>query len=165
MKQLLFCLLLWVAIGVLQAESLDERRARLQWMQKSLPEVPAFTAWLEQSGELPPDFDLLPRSNLLPDPLRFFDGRPVKNTAADWEARRAEMLGLFQKYMTGTFPPKPAMGKVELLSETAAKGYLTRNVKVWFGPEGKGSVRIQLIIPEGAPGTKFPVLISPTLGG
>ena len=165
MNQLLFCLLLSVAMSSLQAETLDERRARLEWMQKSLPEVPAWNNWQQQTGELPPDFDLLPRSNLLPDPLRFFDGRPVKNTTADWEARRAEILGLFEKYMTGTFPPKPTMGKVELLNETVGKGYLTRNVKVWFGPEGKGSVRIQLIIPEGAPGNKLPVLISPTLGG
>ena len=122
MNQLLFCLLLSVAMSSLQAETLDERRARLEWMQKSLPEVPAWNNWQQQTGELPPDFDLLPRSNLLPDPLRFFDGRPVKNTTADWEARRAEILGLFEKYMTGTFPPKPTMGKVELLNETVEIG-------------------------------------------
>ncbi|MGV8093453.1 MAG: alpha/beta fold hydrolase [Mangrovibacterium sp.] len=143
----------------------QERRAYLQWMQRSLPDVPEWTAWQQKTGELPPDFDQLPKSNLLPDPLRFFDGRPVRNTSDDWETRRNEIKQLFEKYVTGTFPDKPPIDKVVLLGETKGEGYLVRNVRVEFGSQGKGSVRIRLVIPDGAPGEKFPVIISPGLQG
>lgn len=143
----------------------EEKHAYLQWMQRSLPEVPEWTAWQQKTGELPPDFDQLPKSNLMPDPLRFLNGRPVGEAAEDWEKRRDEIKNLFQRYMTGTFPEKPPIDKVVLLSETKGSGYLERNVRVEFGPQGKGSVRIRLIIPEGGAGEKFPAMISPSLQG
>lgn len=145
--------------------SIDDRISYLQWMQQSLPEVPEWTTWQEASEELPPDFELLPRSNLLPDPFRFLDGRPVKNTPEDWEARRAEIRLLFEKYVTGTFPPKPPIDKIVLLEETVGDGFTIRNVRVEFGPGGNGSVRIRLVIPDGDKVEKFPVLISPNLNG
>src|SRR5690242_5190878 len=78
------------------AMTLEERRQYLEKLQQILPAVPSFNAWLEKTGELPPDFDALPRGNGLPDPLKFLDGRPVR-TAADWKARRAEIRQLFEK--------------------------------------------------------------------
>jgi dienelactone hydrolase len=165
MKQFIFFLLCFLWAGMSWSMTGQERRAYLQWMQRLLPDVPEWTAWQQKTGELPPDFDQLPRSNLLPDPLRFFDGRPVKNTPADWEARRNEIKQLFEKYVTGTFPGKPTIVRVVLLSETKEKGYLVRNVRIEFGPQEKGTVRVRLVIPDGAPGEKFPVMISPSLQG
>jgi dienelactone hydrolase len=142
-----------------------DRQDYLKWMQVNLPDVAEWTEWQKQTGELPPDFDRLPKSNLLPDPLRFVDGRPVGYSAAEWTARRNEIKQLFEKYVTGTFPPKPAIDKVVLIDEIQGEGYILRNVRLEFGPQGKGSVRVRVVIPDGMEGRKFPVMISPSLIG
>ena len=162
-RNLLFVCVLCALFGRASAETEQQRRSYLQWMQKSLTQVPEWNAWQQATGELPPDFDLLPKSNLLPDPLRFFDGRPVG--PAEWRERRAEILSLFEKYVTGTFPEKQTVSRVELLDRTQGEGYTLTNVRVWFGPQGKGSVRIRLVVPDAAPGVKMPVLIAPSLAG
>ena len=141
----------------------NARKAYLQWMQEELPECPEFDAWQNSTGTLPPDFDALPSRNLLPDPFTFADGRRVGLSIKDWEARRQEILDLFIKYEFGTLPPKPEISSVDIIEETKGEGYVSRTVKINFGPDGKGSVRASLTIPDG-PGRK-PVLISTTLGG
>ncbi|HKE26593.1 MAG TPA: alpha/beta fold hydrolase [Bryobacteraceae bacterium] len=153
-----------LGIGWPEANAMTEaeRRQYLEKLQQILPAVPSFQAWLEKSGELPPDFDALPRHNGLPDPLRFLDGRPVR-TAQEWRVRRAEIRQLFEKYDLGTFPPKPKLDHVTVLDETPGKGYLIRNVRLEFGPGDKGTMRVQVMIPEGK--GLFPVLISPNLTG
>ena len=162
MKKTLF----WILCFLCSLSSFSQdRNDYLKWMRQSLPSVPEWTAWQLKTGELPPDFSKLKKSNLLPDPLRFYDGSPVKNMATDWPRRRNEIKQLFEKYVTGTFPPKASISKVVQLDETKSKGYLVRNVRVEFGPQGKGSVRVRLIIPDGAANQKFPVMISPSLGG
>jgi pimeloyl-ACP methyl ester carboxylesterase len=140
----------------------EERRDYLAKLQQILPDVPSFREWLQKTGELPPDFDSFPRVNGLPEPLRFLDGRPVR-TPAEWLSRRAEIRRLFEKYDLGTFPPKPKLDRAAVLDETPGKGYLVRNLRLEFGPGGKGTMRVQVMIPEGK--GPFPVLISPNLGG
>jgi dienelactone hydrolase/lysophospholipase L1-like esterase len=137
----------------------------LRWMQDSLPDAPEWTAWQKATGELPPDFGKLPKSNLLPAPLRFFDGSPVGNAPEDWAKRRGEIKRLFEKYVTGTFPPKPRISSVVTLDEARGDRYTVRNVRVEFGGKGKGSVRVRVIIPDGAAGEKLPVMVSPNLVG
>lgn len=166
-----FCLsltLLAVAVNG-QSPALDAQSSPssyLSWMQASLPEAPEWTAWQEKTGELPPEFGKLPKSNLLPDPLRFFDGRPVGSAPEDWARRRSEIKRLFEEYVTGTFPPKPSLSGVATLDEAKGDRYVVRNVRLEFdAPRGKGSVRVRLIIPHGAAGEKFPVMISPSLAG
>ena len=140
----------------------QERREYLAKLQQILPDVPSFRDWLQKTGELPPDFDALPRINGLPDPLRFVDGRPVR-TARDWQARRAEIREYYEKYDIGSFPPKPKIDRAIVLDETPGKGYLVRNVRLEFGPGSKGTLRVQVMIPDGK--GPFPVLISPNLAG
>jgi dienelactone hydrolase len=140
--------------------SLDERRGYLDWMLRNLPDNPPWSAWQKASGELPPDFDALPRSNLLPDPLRALDGREVR-TPAEWPARRAELRELFEKYVTGTFPPRPAIARAVILGETRGEGYVTRSLRLEFGPGSRGFLRIAVVLPDG-PGP-FPALIHPDL--
>ena len=156
---------LCTCVSAATALSEKERKAYLDWMLSSMPESKEFAQWQSRTGELPPDFDRLPSHNGLPDPLRFLDGTPVGPGAADWERRRAEIKDLFQQYMLGTFPPKPAIGKVEVLDETRGDGYYSRNVRVYYGPDDKASVRVSLTVPTGMPGSKYPVLLSPSLGG
>ena len=139
-----------------------ERRQYLEKLQQILPEVPSFQAWLQRTGELPPDFDSLPKMNNLPDPLTSISGKHV-GTPQQWRSRRSEIWQLFQKYDLGTFPPKPKLDRVVALDETAGKGYTVRNVRLEFGPNSKGAMRVQVMIPEGK--GPFPVVISPNLTG
>jgi pimeloyl-ACP methyl ester carboxylesterase len=140
----------------------QERRDYLDKLLKILPPAPQFQEWLAKTGELPPDFDSLPRVNGLPDPLKFLDGRPVRN-AAEWRTRRAEIWQLYQKYDLGMFPPKPKLDRAVMLDETPGNGYLIRNVRLEFGPQGKATMRVQVMIPDGK--GPFPVLLSPNLAG
>ncbi len=145
-------------IPSLSALTPAERQAYLDWMKTTLPDVPSWTTWQQTTGELPPDFDALPRMSGLPDPLRFLDGRPVRN-AREWSARRAEILKLFEQYAFGTLPPKPKLDRAVVTEEVTYEGYRTRQVRLEFGPEGKGSLRVTLAIPDGT--AARPVLVSP----
>jgi pimeloyl-ACP methyl ester carboxylesterase len=165
MRRVIILLVIFVCVGTLLSMTPEERNAYLQWMKRTLPDVPEWTTWQQKTGELPPDFDKLPRTNLLPDPLRFVNGTVVKNTPNDWAARRKEISQLFEKYVIGTFPPNPAITKVVTLDETKGTGYITRNVRIEFGTQGTGSVRVRLVIPEGGSDHKLPVLISPNIAG
>jgi len=140
----------------------EDRRTYLDQLLKILPDVPSFDQWLAKTDELPPDFDAMPRVNALPDPLQFFDGRPVAS-AAEWNARREEIFQSEQKWDIGSMPPKPKIDQVIAVDETRGNGYVTRNVTLQFGPQDKGSIRVQVTIPDGA--GPFPVLISPNLIG
>ncbi len=142
--------------------TVEERRQYLAKLLQILPDVPSFQQWLDKTGELPPDFDALPRINGLPDPLKFLDGKPVR-TAADWKSRRSEIRQLYEKYDLGTIPPKPKLDRVVLLDETPGKGYVIRNVRLEFGPGSKGTLRVQVMIPDGK--GPFPVLMAPSLAG
>ena len=138
-----------------------QRREHLAWMQKNLPAAPAWDEWQRKTEELPPDFDALPRANFLPEPFTFADGRAVQ-MPRDWPARRAEILRLQQQYVVGTFPAKPKLDRVVPLEETKGNGYLTRSVRLEFGPESKATTQVSLTIPEG--GGPFPVLIGGGFG-
>jgi len=157
-----FVLTLLTLVQPVWPMSVEQRREYLDKLLKILPPAPQFQQWLDKTGELPPDFDALPRMNGLPDPLKFLDGRSVKN-AADWKKRRAEIWSLYQKYDLGTFPPKPKLDRAVVLDETRGDGYLIRNVRLEFGPQSKGTMRVQVMIPNGQ--GPFPVLISPNLAG
>ncbi|MES2777606.1 MAG: alpha/beta fold hydrolase [Bacteroidota bacterium] len=166
MKKSHFCLLCLLCLHFpFQFVIAQEQNENLKWMQASLPAVPEWNAWQQKTGELPPDFSKLKKSNLLPDPFQFNDGRIVGNMSTDWPKRRSEILQLFEKYVTGSLPPKPSITNIVQLDETKGQGCLVRNVRVEFGPQGKGSVRIRLVIPDAPDSKKFPVMISPSLSG
>src|SRR5262245_52374791 len=55
-----------------------------------------------------PDPAQLPPQPNLPDALRMMDGTPVKSRRQWVTQRRPELKKLFQHYMYGTIPPKPA---------------------------------------------------------
>lgn len=133
-----------------------ERQAHLVWMQANLPAVPTWNEWQQKTGALPPDFDALPSANFLPDPFKFHDGRAVK-MPADWPARRAEIKQLYQKHVVGSLPPKPKLDRIVPVEETKSAGYVTRVVRLEYGPESKLTTQVTLTLPEGR--GPFPVLI------
>ncbi len=141
--------------------TLEERRNYRDNLVQILPDVPAFDDWLKKTDELPPDFDLLPGHNGLPDPLTFFDGRAV-TTPREWDARRTEILNLFQKYAWGSIPSHPALAAADV-REIKSDGYRSQSVVLHVGPDGKGIMHVSLIIPDGT--GPFPVLMGPGLIG
>ena len=155
------------AVALLAGASLlfaGNREDYLKWMHDNLPECLAFEAWQQKTGTLPPDFEALPRTNLLPDAFTFRDGAPVV-TDADWTRRRAEILDLFVQYEFGTLPPKPSITKVEVLEDKREDWGRSLSVCLWFGPDQRSTVRASVAIPAGKPGQKFPVLLATNLGG
>jgi dienelactone hydrolase len=142
--------------------SAEERQQYRDKLLQILPPDPAFDAWLKKTNALPPDFNSLPRHNSLPDPLTFLNGRAV-TTAAQWPSRREEISQLSQKYIWGTLPPKPKINHVVLLDERHEEGYTVRNVRLEFGPDSKGTMRVRVYIPDGV--GPFPVMINSSLQG
>jgi pimeloyl-ACP methyl ester carboxylesterase len=142
--------------------TVEGRTEYLQKLQQILPSDPYFDKWLAKTNALPPDFSKLPKQNDIPDPLTFLDGRKVA-TPADWAERRKEIDSLSQQYVWGKVPPKPKIDQVVVLDETHGKGYVTRNLRLIFGPEDKGNVRVRVVIPDGD--GPFPVLINDNLLG
>jgi dienelactone hydrolase len=143
------------------AMTLDDRRNYRDHLLQILPSVASFSTWVKATDAVPPDFDALPRCNDLPDPLLFLGGRAVKS-AHDWEARRAEIVDLFQRYDLGKFPPKPKLDHAVVTSETHHNGYFVRAVRLEFGPQSKGMMHVTLTVPDG--NGPFPILISPGFG-
>ena len=150
---LLGCILLNAS---LPAMTDGQRREHLDWMLKNLPDVPSWREWHKKTGATAPDFDALPQANFLPEPLRFLDGRAVR-MPADWSQRRTEIRRAFEQYVVGRVPPKPKLDRIVPVSETKSDGYITRTVRLEYGPEGKITTQVTLTLPAG-PGP-FPVLI------
>ena len=142
----------------------EERESYRAMLLVNLPDVQPFDDWIRKTNELPPDFDALPKHNALPDPLTFFSGTPVK-TAEDWTkpgGRREEILSLYQKYVWGTVPPHPKFDHADVTT-SAQQGYSQRTVVLHVGPDGKGTMRCTIQIPDGK--GPFPVVMGPGLAG
>lgn len=96
----------------------------------------------------------------LQDPLRFSDGRKVRN-GKDWELRRAEILDIFQHEMYGQMPPASEI-YLETLEEgvTLAGFGIRKQVRMWFRPDKTGpKVDWLIILPRHATGP-VPAFIS-----
>jgi hypothetical protein len=63
------------------ADSMQKRRGELERLRRILPPSEQWEKWLDQTGELPPDFDAMASIPDLPDPLRFQDGREISDQA------------------------------------------------------------------------------------
>jgi dienelactone hydrolase len=133
--------------------AVDERRqAYLAQLRRILPPSEAWEAWLETTGELPPDFDALPSGADPPDPLtRVVGGRSHRITrAAEWEEHRAELKGLFQQWVLGQTPPPPDRMEVRVTGERREPGVTVREVQLVFGPQRGATLRLEVLLPEPA---------------
>lgn len=104
-----------------------------------------------------PDPSALPPQAALPDPLVMFDGRAVTSPDMWFKERRPELQALFQHYMYGAIPPKPANVQVKLIGEyrdfLAGKATL-KLVTLQTGPAKAGAPQIDLmlVVPNAQPG-------------
>ena len=64
-----------------------------------------------------PDPSALKPQAALPDPLVMLDGRQVTSRDQWFKERRPELQALFQHYMYGAIPPKPAHTEIKVVGE------------------------------------------------
>src|SRR5439155_17343210 len=112
--------------------------------------------WLKSTGEMPPDFDKLPGTPFLPDPILLANGH--KASWSDWPKRREELLGLFQHYVTGSWPVSPTNLAVAEFKEHNEGGSLVQEKTLEFGPARAAKLRVELILPDARP--PLPVFIT-----
>ena len=76
---------------------------------------------------------------VLEDPLVFADGRKVRSKE-QWEARRQEILGIFQREMYGKIPPAGKGVYLKTIEEgpTLAGLGIRRQVRMWFRADRTG---------------------------
>jgi (4-O-methyl)-D-glucuronate---lignin esterase len=94
----------------------------------------------------------LPSQQALPDPLIMLDGRTVTTPEMWMKERRPELIRLFQHYMYGQLPPKPAAvsGKVERVDVAAIGGKATLSeVTLTIGPAAMPPIHLMLVVPNG----------------
>jgi dienelactone hydrolase len=102
------------------------------------------------AGALPKPADL-PSQNSLPDPLVMLDGRKVATREMWFKERRPELIRLFQHYMYGQLPPKPAAlsGVVERVDPTAFGGKATLSeVTLKFERPAAPPIHLMLVVPN-----------------
>ncbi|MEX2234817.1 MAG: hypothetical protein WD824_21825 [Cyclobacteriaceae bacterium] len=119
-----------------------------------------WTDWLHRTGELPPDFSIMPSKPFLPDPLMLNKkgkDHPVKNKA-DWQEKREWIKAQYAHWISGTAPPAPADFKVEVLSERQESRTRIQMFEIKFGPGYRGRMTVELMIPPGD--GPFPVYLT-----
>jgi len=96
----------------------------------------------------------------LPDPLTFADGSPVGDTV-QWQARRQEILELFQNQMYGRMPKAEPIFCQTLKTQTCCAGFATRrDIRMWFRPDHSGPyVDWMVVTPRDTKGP-FPVILT-----
>ena len=142
-------------------EPTSKREESLKQLRRILPSVPQWEAWLEKSGELPPDFDAMSSIPELPNPLeRVANGRTVRvEKLEDWPAQRAHIMSLFHRWVLGKVPAPPDNLRANIVLERRGPSARVREVKLAFGPNHAATLRLLVLIPDG-PGP-FPVFLTP----
>lgn len=131
--------------------------------------LPAATADTEKEIPIPPIATPirglpgpadLPARPSLPDVLLMNNGTRVAS-AAQWPARRAEILRTLEYYAVGQAPPAPGnvTGRVVKTQSLADGKFTYRLVRLTFGPGEKLGLDIGIYTPTGA--GPFPAVIAP----
>ncbi len=102
------------------------------------------------SGSFPEPAALSPQTGL-PDPMLMLDGRRVASRDQWIKERRPELKALFQHYMYGAIPPKPANLQWRTLGEYRdfLEGKATlRLVRLDAGPTNAPHIDLMLVVPN-----------------
>ena len=117
--------------------------------------------WLDRTGELPPDFDRLPATATLPDPLRreTDEGSVAVTDERTWERQRTRLTNDLQYWLYGEFPPAPDGVDATTLASHTADEATVQDVRLTFGPSNQAELTLQLMKPDGS--GPFPVFLTP----
>ena len=141
-------------------QDVEKKKSDLEWMLKTFPKSQPWEKWLQETGELPPDFDKLPSIPGLPDPLLMEDGgkQIYVKTPQQWQSRRKQLVKLFEHFVIGTYPPSPGNVRANVLAERQEAGATVQEIQLEFGPDHRAKLWMQLIVPKGK--GPFPVFLS-----
>jgi dienelactone hydrolase len=116
--------------------------------------------WLKRTGELPPDFNAMPSIPDLPDPLVLHeDGRSIPvTTPALWTRQRRALRTGIERWIFGQMPPAPDNLRATVTASRREGATTLRQVRLEFGPGQRATLRIELVIPDGA--GPFPVFLT-----
>lgn len=96
----------------------------------------------------------------LPDPLINNEGTlksPITQLA-QWKTKRNWIKEQYQYWISGTIPPTPDSFTSTIVSERKESGVLIRMIELHFGPEQKGKLTMELMIPPSQ--KKLPVFMT-----
>ncbi|MEO6135505.1 MAG: dienelactone hydrolase family protein [Ginsengibacter sp.] len=104
---------------------------------------------MQARQEAKENIDTLPSLPFLPNPLLTNEGRnniPVTSNN-QWQEKRQWIGEQYQHWICGTFPPAPDKVSAQIISEKKEGSTLLRMVQLSFGPDNKGKMTVELIIP------------------
>jgi len=140
---------LLVTTTALAAE--DKRRHDLDVLLKLLPPTEtnitgrinaydrSWEDWVKRTGELPPDFEAMPSNPFLSDPV----------PSVQWKSQRLQIRAHFEQWVFGKMPPAPDNLRGIVTTTANEGGVVIRDVRLEFGPDHRGTLRLQLMIPPG----------------
>lgn len=116
--------------------------------------------WLRRTKELPPDFDHMPSTPFLPDPLKL-QRKGIEmsiKTMEQWKEKRAWIKKEFQHWVSGIAPSAPSDFETIILSDKMEEGTHIQLIELKFGPQHKAHMTLELMIPTG--NGPFPVYLT-----
>jgi len=172
--QSLFPLILFLAcFPNMLAEAQNEQNKRKQYLQEliNLQEKPTnhdsfvsyydstWLDWVERTGELPPDFELLPSIPFLPDLLIADEGKGNHRitTSEQWDKQRMHFAQQVKHLFSGTFPPAPEDLKAHVLEEKTENDVKIQLIELTFNQD-KAKLTLELFTPPGK--GPFPVFMT-----
>src|SRR5271157_3877506 len=135
-RKRLCALIVVLFTGLIHGATQDKQLEELQQLRQVLPPCRDFDQWLETSGSLPPDFNILPAIPYPPDLLSVTEnGQSRHLTASEWLARRKQLANLVEEYLLGHAPPPPGNLRAIIEEKKQEEGHETWTVRLEFGPE------------------------------
>ena len=116
--------------------------------------------WIKRTGELPPNYGVIPSIPFLPDPLIIGEGKENKKitTIAEWDGQREYFKEQVKHILSGTFPDPPTNLKAEILSERTDNGVRIQMIELRFGENHKAKLTLEVFTPPGE--GPFPVFMT-----
>ncbi|MCC5932348.1 MAG: hypothetical protein JJU28_24090 [Cyclobacteriaceae bacterium] len=117
-------------------------------------------AWLQRTGELPPDFSQMPSIPHLPNPLIWNEGGESRkiNELGLWNQQRKWISEQVKYWLSGTFPEPPDDVKPTILNEHIENGVKIQRIELRFGEHPRAKLTIEVFTPPG--NGPFPVFMS-----
>jgi len=101
------------------------------------------------SSEKKENIEQLTSIPFLPDPLVLNEGNgntPITHPE-QWNSKRNWIKEQYQHWVCGTFPPSPGAFSTKIISEKTEDRVKIRIIELHFGPNQKGKLTIELMIP------------------